>query len=569
MERLHRCGLTSALVRHAPALGLLAAIAILLTFPAWAGFGTLFPGAPTGDGPDHLWGYWWVHRALSTGVSPLHTTLSHWPPGGALWFIDPLGGLLAAPLQYVLPVAGATTVVVTLQLWGGMAAMYAVTRAQGPDRALLAAVIFGASPYALSLVFSGTFEYLNLAPLPLFWAASLRAQHTGGRWTWAAAALWLWALLGAVYYGAFAGLLWGIALVQTRAWRRAWTTPLLAGILVAPFLWLAWSTLHAPDAVVRPETAPGWSQASLPAVDPLTWVHPGDYYFPDNRLSGNFGILHVSYLGFVALGAAVWGLRGARELRGPLLIAAVLALGPALAWGGRPVHLGPWPGWLPAAILWAPGSPFAFVHHPFRLIVLPTLFLALAAARVPRLAPLLALGVLLETLVSSPARFPIPTTSAVPPTGYAEALVGATGVWDFPPGAHVENRRYEVWATVHGAPMPYGVNSWLPAAWAGNDYVRALLACLPDAMRQGVSREGVPAPRSFFRPADPARIPAARLALARAGYSHLVVHTEGLGATTRTCLGALTGPPAQTGAAFEVVRLDADPLSPPRDRSGP
>ena len=543
-------------MRHVPPLLLLAAIAILLTFPAWVGFGSVFPGHPDGDAPDHLWGYWWIHHALAAGVNPLHTTLSHWPPGGALWFIDPVGALLAAPLQVLLPVAAATTVVVTLQIWGGMAAMYAVTAPEGRGGAVLAAVLFGASPYVLSLVHSGTYEYLNLAPIPLCWAAALRAQREGGRWTGIAALTWLWALLGAVYYGAFVGLLWVIALVHTRAWRRALLVPLLATLLAAPFLWLAWATLHAPDAVVRPETAPGWRQAGLPAVDPLTWFRPGDYYFPDNRQTGNYGILHVSYLGWVGLAAAAWGLSRTPALRLPLLLAAVLALGPALAWGGMPVRVGPLPLWLPTALLYAPGSPFGLVHHPFRLIVLPTLFLALAAARVPRYAWLFAGAALLETLRLSPATFPIPVTSGLAPAGYAMATQGATGVWDFPPGAHVENRRYEVLATVHQARMPYGVNSWLPASWSGNPFVRGLLACLPDAERRGVSREGQPAPRAFFKPADPARMGAGRAALIRDGYSHLVVHTAGLSPTALACVAALIGPVAEHGDGFEVVRLE-------------
>ena len=176
-------------MRHRLPLLLLAAIAILLTFPAVASFGARFPGAPTGDGPDHLWGYWWVHHALVNGLNPLHTTLSHTPPGGALWFIDPVGALLAFPLQFMLSPALSTTLVVTFQIWLGMAAMYAVTCRSGAGGGVLAAVIFGASPYVLSLVLSGTFEYLNLAPVPLFWVAAQNAQTRGGRWTPIAAAI--------------------------------------------------------------------------------------------------------------------------------------------------------------------------------------------------------------------------------------------------------------------------------------------------------------------------------------------------------------------------------------------
>src|SRR5205823_1007674 len=122
--------------------------------------------------------------------------------------------------------------------------------------------------------------------------------------------------LGNFYYAAFCGLLFGIALVATRlrggaAWRAlagraAWV---LLGfvVLAGPVLAVAAWTLTSPEAVVAQESAPGWRYQTLPATDLLTFFRPGDYYFPDNRKMGNFGIIHVNYLGWVTTLVALFG----------------------------------------------------------------------------------------------------------------------------------------------------------------------------------------------------------------------------------------------------------------------
>ncbi len=85
--------------RHLPALVAFAAVAVLVTWPTAATLGAAVPGQPTSDVYDHLWGAWWYAYELGRGHLPLRTDVSHWPPGGLLWFIDPLGGLLSLPLQ--------------------------------------------------------------------------------------------------------------------------------------------------------------------------------------------------------------------------------------------------------------------------------------------------------------------------------------------------------------------------------------------------------------------------------------------------------------------------------------
>ena len=115
------------------------------------------------------------------------------------------------------------------------------------------------------------------------------------------------------------------------------------------------------------ESAPGWNYATLPATDLLTFVHPGDYVFPDNRDTGNFGIRHVNYLGLLAIALTAWGLWKERRLRVPFGVVMVLALGPTLAFNRDLVFVSGHTIPLPASLLYLPGSPFRFVHHPFRM----------------------------------------------------------------------------------------------------------------------------------------------------------------------------------------------------------
>lgn len=556
---------------HAGALALFAAVAVLVTWPAVLHLGRAIPGAPTSDAYDHYWGYWWFASSLADGRLPLRTDVSHWPEGGLLWFVDPVGALLSLPFQVLGGVAVGYTAAVLLQLWGGMAAAYALAwshvRERGP--AVLAGVIFGASPYALSLVYSGTVEYLNLAPLPLFWLFLSRALRDGGRRDEVlAAAMWAWATLGNFYYAAFCGLLFGLGLLVERKQglpllERAASVLLAFGLMAGPILAVAGWTLSSPDAVVERESAPGWSYRSLPATDLFTFLHPGDYYFPDNRKMGNHGIIHVNYLGWVATLAALVGAWRVPALRLPLAAAMVFALGPTLAVNGAPVFVGRNPVPLPDTLLYLPGSPFRLVHHPYRLVTLPMLFGALAAARAlagrPRLAVGLAAAVLVETLGVSPAAWPMPTSSVEVPDVHRALADDDTveAVWDFPPDYHEGNRWYQALATAHGKRIPYGVNQFLPKAFASNHLVRTLMQCLRKPAVATIAREGGRPLEAFLQRASPAKVPAGRAELVKWGYGAIVVHNRRLQPSESTCVEAALGGGDRDGD-YTLYRLRAD-----------
>ena len=554
-------------------LALLGAVAVVLTWPLAARIGVAVPGMPTSDTYDHLWGYWWYAHALAHGELPIRTTVSHWPPGGPLWFVDPAGAIVSLPFQALVGSAGGGyAITVLFKVWGGLAAGYLaawqLTRERAP--ALLGAVVFGGSAYVLSLLYSGTTEFLELAPLPLAWMAIRRALAKGGRGpVLLAAAAWTWATLGNFYHAAFVGLLLGIAVLSERAGGRAMLGRALAvvaawAVFAAPIVAIAaWSLLGEGGAVTS-GSAPGWNYQVLPAVDLLSFVHPGDYYFPDNAAFGNDGIQNTGYLGLLALLVALVGAWRDRALRLPLALTGLVALGPTLAFHQQLVLVDGHTVPLPAALLYFPGSPFRLVHHPFRLVVLPMLFMGLAAARAtsgrPRLALALAAGVLAETLWVSPGTFPIPTADATAPalTTALRDDPAVHGVFDFPPDHRALNRRYEALATVHGKRIPYGVNVYLPDALRGNGFVRAMMGCLKRPARTSIPREGGPPVEPWRISPSEADVATGRAALLAAELDVVVLHLTNLAPKEASCARTLLGGEAMYGdteaEAWRVAR---------------
>ena len=546
-----------------------AVLAAVLIWPAPLHLGAVVPGSATSDVYDHLWGYWWFGHELVSGRLPVRTTLSHWPDGGVLWFVDPVGATFSLPFQVVGGPAVGLVAATWLQLFGAMVAAYAAAWAEVRARsaALLAGVIFGASPYALSLLYSGTLEFLTLAPLPLFWMWARRALLGERRATVLAAGAWAWATLGNFYYAAFCVLLLGVRLWQARGGGRSVVAALFRlgvayAVFAGPFLAVAAWTLTSPDAVVNQASAPGWNYQSLPATDLLTFVHWGAYYFPDNAKMGNHGIIHVNYLGIPFIVLTLVGALRRRELRTPLVLCTLLALGPTLAWNGAPVFVGHTPLPLPDTLLYLPGSPFRLIHHPYRLVVLPLVVGSLAAAWAvagrPRLAAGLTVMFVAETLLVSPAVWPLPTASATVPDAYRALAADdtVTGVFDFPPNYHTANRWYQVPATVHGKPIPYGVNQFLPDEFADNHLVRTLMQCLRRPSLATIPREGGRPLEAFLRKPDPAKVDAGRQELLAFGYNAVVLHDE-LSEKERQCaLAALGGAPTKSDG-LTVVRLDA------------
>lgn len=548
--------------RHAPYLAALLIGALVATWPLAAVMGTDAIGHPYGDLADHYWGTWWFGRTLLGGALPLHTDLSHFPERLDLWYIDPVGALLALPLRWLgFPAAWNLLVLgqVTASAWAAYAVGQDLSGRRGGG--LVAGVVCGLSPYTLGLVHSGLSEFLTLAPVTLYVGLLLRAsgRDPRGRPPPPRAGLWgavLLALCAAatLYYFLF-GLLVAAAMVPGAGWRarlRAVAPVVLGGAaLAAPLALLTLSTLGGGGAVSA-ANAPGWV-SRLPATDLQTFVHPGAYYFPDTPALGNPGILQVNYLGAVALAAAAFGLgAGAprRALALPAALYGVLLLGPRLAWGKHLVTVGGASVLLPYGLLYAPGSPFGFVHQPYRMVAFFLPFLGLAAAcgaaRAPRwLRPVLAVAVLVETLAASPAPWPLAHRPIAP------LAVQPTGpVLDWPPDASTWNRDYLMAATQHGQPVPYGVNVFLNEPLRRDPLVASMLRALGHLERRARNRD-VPFQGRVLLP-----VRSGGTQLAALGFAQVVVHRADLSdaewAATEPLLDAAFGPASTQTDALAV-----------------
>jgi len=443
-------------------------------------------GHPESDMPDHLQGMEWVSRSLAEGRAPWRAGWMFWPDDPVLWFPDLTGAALFSALR-PLGVAAAYNLVVALpvMLTAGLMAGLAARRTGSVWAGLAAALIVGPSAFTRGAVHSGLTELLGQWTLVLL-LGLLTGRRAGAGLGLGVAALVGIALVQSPYLGLSAAVLTGALAVggigAPGGLRRLGAA--IAGVgggllLAAPVLGLAATTLDHPAAAVDPSAAPGWA-ARLPAVDLISFVHPSAVY-PDLAARGNLGILHAQHLGLVGLGLACWALftsPSAGRWRASLALLALVLAGPRLVVGDRPVELLGHAVLLPMATLMEPGAPLSALHHPYRLVMaaMPALALlaAFSVARLPRWArPILLLGLLAELAYGTPAPFPVPTTPLRPAPVYA-ALGEGGAVLDWPPEATRLNRVYKLQQAIHGHPIPYGVNVYLPEALRRDPLLRRL-----------------------------------------------------------------------------------------------
>ncbi|MBN1335862.1 MAG: hypothetical protein JXB39_07860 [Deltaproteobacteria bacterium] len=563
--------------RHLPSLLLVAVAAGLALWPAPLLRAPV--GHPLSDLADHYWGTWWWGGEILAGRLPLRTTITHLPAGQALWYVDPVGaaiGLLVRPLGF----PAVYDVVLLVQALAAGGALYlAAWRICAHRGAAVTAGLAGvASPYLLGLVHSGLVEYAGLAAPVLFVLLALEALE-GRRLAWLGVATALAAsTLQAFYYGAFAALLGACLLVGRRPLERV--RRLVPGLalglaLSAPILWVAGASVFGGSGAVDPASAPGWRQATWPAVDLSLFLAPGSRTFPDTPALGNPGILHVHYLGWVLVVLGVAGLARHPRLRPhrwAFLVFGVMALGPALAWGGRPVTVGGVAVPLPLALLYRiPGSPFALVHHPYRFaaFLVPILALGLAAsvAALRRWGAVpVGLALLVEGLVASPVPWPLPTADPFPPAIHG-ALPGPGGVLDWPPDATSANRAYLLWQVSHGHPIPYGVNVFLSEAIEEDPLVADLLDTLTRPGERVRNRD-VPGDARFPPPR-----PDGLTRLAQMGLAWVVLHPDRLSDAeveeAEAVLVRWLGPATCSLEGRSAWALPADPRPPVIPRTPP
>lgn len=559
-EPLHRWALPTALL-----------VALGVTWPLpLALFTGDYVGHPLGDLADHVQGAWWFAGELAQGRWPTTTTVTHLPDAQRLWYVDPVGALLAAPFWWVSG-AFAWNLALLVQTLGATALAWWVGRqATGSAWAgAVTAVVAVPSAYLVGLLHSGLSEYAGLAPLvgAVWWTLRATGRDPQGRpalgWDAVVAGVFVglcaWQ---AFYYGIFAALFAACCIPGPRWPTRVRPVLVMAAtsaVVAAPAgALLAW-TLYGGEAAVTSANAPGWGGGGpLPATDLLTFVWPGDYYFPNTPALGNPGILHVNALGWVALalaGVALWRRPEAAPLRTPAALFGVLAAGPGLVVAGRVTGLP-----LPLALLYTGPSPFDLVHHPYRLVAVAMVVLGLLAGLgalvlAPRWRAALVLAVGVEVAVATPAPWPLATTPRPDPRPYAAVT---DGVLDWPPGATRANRGYQLAQVEHGAAVPWGVNVMLSPQLAADPLVADLLDALDDPVGRARNRD-VPG-------RDPrVRARAGATGLSTLGIDAVVLHTELLqdaeAARAQQLLRDALGPPVDEGPWGATWQVQA-PVSP-------
>ena len=474
------------------------ALALLLLSPVLIDFGSRAIGDPAADTWNHVWGYWYIERAL-LGEHPFFDVgLLGYPEGGALWFIDILGALLTAPLGWIAgPVTAYNAALLLNLVFAGLASWrlaFHVTRSL--PGAYAAGAIYMLCPHVFGQLHNGISETVATGWLPLsVWLGMRMLEHPSSRRGAAWGFSLICAMTASAYYGVFAGAFAGALLLHA-----LWRTPkrllaarraLLVGLEVGVVgvLVIAWGFLGSlEDGLVSRDPAFVWKTLiEHNMVDLLSFGHFGPYQSPDLEVLYDEHLMVVVYIGWAALLTGLLGLvrTGSSGGRGWALGAFccfVLALGPYLYVGGSYLEIADRAVALPFATLADWGLGMDRVAHPYRFAVPLGLCVALLAAfaiahtRRPTVwAGALVTVHAVELFALSPAEFPLPTSTVDVP-GVYEEISTSGAVIDLPASLQVLDRaRYNLYQTHHGRPIPYGLNDPTPAVLGNNPLGRLLI----------------------------------------------------------------------------------------------
>lgn len=336
-----------------------AILAIGLTYPAVKG--VLLPHTMPGYGDvvQFQYFYWWFKYALlDLGTNPQVATLIYYPVGGLWIFATLFNEITSAFLQLVMSVSQAYTLLWLFTFPATALTTFALAHYITKSRpaAFLAGIIFAFSTYryAHGLGHMGLF---TTQWLPLYVYALLRSRDLPNvrNGILLIIAVLLAGLSEFPYYlFYFMGLfllcffVYGIWTHDRRIWNvRFVVSVALAFGILGLALGVAYSNiLFAGNAEYLNRTGTFWLSADLLGfLLPSQW-HPlwGDLYAAPGSI-GRYGldiVEHSQYVGFVSLVLAALGLwkshlRDKRLWAFVIVVAFVLALGPALKVGGQVV----------------------------------------------------------------------------------------------------------------------------------------------------------------------------------------------------------------------------------------
>ncbi|MGH9162919.1 MAG: hypothetical protein ACRD2X_23395 [Vicinamibacteraceae bacterium] len=196
---------------HLPAAGFFAALSLAFSYPLCQHVSDGLLGGGAGDNIASAWNFWWAHRALWSGASPLWTPALFAPLGTSL-VLHTTSWIPAYPMVLLLPGAGAVTqynlaLLATIFLNGICAYAAAMLLTRDRVAAVFAGVVFAGSPF-LMVRLNGHLNVLSAWGLPLL-TLTLDALHR--RPTWRAAVL-VGAVVGTLGYVDYYYLIFGLLL---------------------------------------------------------------------------------------------------------------------------------------------------------------------------------------------------------------------------------------------------------------------------------------------------------------------------------------------------------------------
>ncbi|HJN73317.1 MAG TPA: hypothetical protein QGF58_05215 [Myxococcota bacterium] len=242
---------------------------------------------------------WWF--ASEQPGLPLHTTQLGAPEGMPFYYSSPIHGWLAWPLIPLFGVAGTWNVLVVLARIATPLCAFFAGRAWGLERtgALVAAAVYGCSPFFHGFAVEGIVEGLDGWTLPLFLWAHFRGRRLLAVLAFALVVVSSW-YLGAV-----------VCLLALCLGRRAWPSALVGLLLASPLVW-AFGMAFPESAAVPAEVRAMMGTSVLPGV-------PG--ILADNPFA------KTSWIGLTAPVLALVVVRERRLVAGLLAVFWVLSLG--------------------------------------------------------------------------------------------------------------------------------------------------------------------------------------------------------------------------------------------------
>jgi hypothetical protein len=338
-------------------------LTLIMTFPLATEFATAIPGDGF-DGWQNYWNLWWVKKALlDLGTNPFFCGYVYYPTGASLYFhtLNIFNGLLTVPVQDILGLTVAYNLVVVFSFVVGGYGTYLLVYRLGASRlaAFVAGLVFTFSPYHFAHLL-GHMQLISLEWLPFYVLFAVRAlspisgQRLKSSLRTAAVFLILTFLCEWGYYIMYLAL-FTLLLTAYVIWkeRRIWE-PMARAALI----WLLFTVLMSPilvpmviEAIRTTEyLTPAFEQSLALSADLLAFFTPNEMH----PLWGNWAKAwterfttttseRMIFAGYTPLALGALALWKRRQQAGfwalSLLAFFILALGPVLHVGGRPVSV--------------------------------------------------------------------------------------------------------------------------------------------------------------------------------------------------------------------------------------